>query len=251
MDAVVIGTASDNGPRSSEIYDTLLEIWPECRIMFSGHPRPSTVKAGGGKRVPVTVREHVWGAGRLRPTDPWPMIAAAGNGTFAFSRAGAGMCHLQQNEDLCAYRANAEMCLQTGNNGIGRVGADFWLPPGRRTPLSGNAGAHIGPSASVTSFTAVGPNGPVSTTRLEMYVEGVQVREALGFLLSAVAGKRLDAALAARCTNYLARRAESHLKYQPKSYNLERGLPYQEDWQSQDDALFALCAEAAAALAAR
>jgi len=245
MDAVVIGTASDNGPRTTDIYDTLLAIWPDLRVMFSGHPNRSSVSAKGKKRIPVTVREHVWSAGRLRKTYPWPRIAAPGRGVFAFSRAGAGMCHLQQNESLAAYRANAEMCLQTGNSGIGRVGADFWLPPGRRTPLSGSVGAHIGPSASVTSFTAAGPAGPVSTTRLEMYVEGMQAREAIGFLLQAMAESKLDAALAARCTDYLAKRAATHLKHQPKKYNYEKGLPYQEDWQTQEDALFALCAEAA------
>ena len=247
MDAAVIGTSSDNGPKTPAPYDTVQAVWPSPRIMFSGHPRPGEFKTSQGK-VPVPCAEQVWAAGTLRKTYPWPMIARPASGTFAFSRAGAGMCHLRQETELFAWRANPEMCLQCGQSGIGRVGADLWLIPGRKTPLSGDAGCHIGPSASVTAFTAPGPNGPVTTTRLEMYVEGMQAREALGFLLRALAEKKLDAALAGKCTEYLNARATNNLKYQPKSYNLEVGKPYEADWQEQEDKLFALCAEAAKAM---
>ena len=248
MDAVVIGTSSDNGPKTPAPYDTIKEIWPAPRIMFSGHPRPGEFNTSGKGKVPVPCAEQVWNAGSLRKTYPGPMTAKPANGTFAFSRAGAGMCHLQQDEELFAYRANAEMCLQCGQSGIGRVGADLWLIPGRKTPLSGDAGCHIGPSASVTAFTAPGPEGPITTTRLEMFIEGTQAREALGFLLKALAEKKLDAALAGKCTEYLNARAANNLKYQPKTYNLEVGKPYEADWQEQEDKLFALCAEAAKAM---
>jgi hypothetical protein len=100
----------------------------------------------------------------------------------------------------------------------------------------------------VTAFTAPGPDGPITTTRLEMYVEGMQVREALGFLLKALAEKKLDAALAGKCTEYLNARAAANLPVQPKSYNLEVGMPYMANWQEQEDKLFALCAEAARAM---
>ncbi len=248
MDAVVIGTSSDNGPRSPEPYDLVKAVWPSPRIMFSGHPRPGEFATGKKEKLPVTCGEQVWAAGTLRKTYPGPLAARPAFGTFAFSRAGAGMCHLQQDEELFAWRANAEMCLQCGQNGIGRVGADLWLIPGRKTPLSGDQGMHIGPSASVTAFTAPGPDGPITTTRLELYIEGMQVREALGFLLKALAEKKLDAALAGRCTEYLNARAAANLPFQPKTYNLEVGMPYRADWQEQDDKLFALCAEAAKAM---
>jgi hypothetical protein len=160
------------------------------------------------------------------------------------------MCHLQQDETLAAYRANAEMCLQSSQSGIGRVGADFWAiantnRPGFSIALSGDHGAHIGPSASITHFVAPGPKGPLTTTRLEMYVEGMQVREALAFLLAAVADKKIDAGLAARCDEYLLARATHNLPVQPKSYNLEVGMPYEPDWQAREDQLFALCGEVA------
>jgi hypothetical protein len=251
MDAVVIGTASDNGPRSPEPYDMFTAIWPQCRIMFSGHPCPRRFMTSRKVKVPVTVREHVWGAGRLRKQYPWPVVVKQAGGTFAFSRAGAGMCHLRQDRTLAAHRANPEMCLQCGQNGIGRVGADYWKLPGRETPLSGSSGAHIGPSASVTNFTEAGPKGPVGTTRLEMLAEGMQTREALGFLLSGLKSGRIGGALAGKCKTYLDARAAGHLKHQPKKYNLERGLPYQENWQAEEEKLFALCAEAARAMGLR
>jgi hypothetical protein len=252
MNTVVVGTSSDNGPRTPEVYDMLDELWPECRLMFSGHPRPGEFKTSRNKRMPVTCGEQVWAAGTLRKQYPWPMIAAPARGTFAFSRAGAGMCHLQQDESLAAFRANAEMCLQSGQSGIGRVGADFWPIPTANRPeisiaLSGDHGAHIGPSASITHFVAPGPKGPLSTTRLEMYVEGMQVREALAFLLAAVAEKKIDAGLSARCADYLSARAAHNLPYQPKSYNLEVGMPYEPDWQAREEELFVLCAEVAQA----
>jgi hypothetical protein len=81
-----------------------------------------------------------------------------------------------------------------------------------------------------------------------MFVEGMQVREALGFLLRALAEKKLDTSLAGKCTEYLNTRATSHLPHQPKKYNLERGMPYDASWQEQDEKLFALCAEAGKAL---
>jgi len=248
MDAVVIGTSSDNGPKTPAPYDTVKAVWPSPRIMFSGHPRPGEFALSDKSKVPVPCAEQVWAAGTLRPAYPWPMIARPASGTFAFSRAGAGMCHLRQETDIYAYRANAEMCLQCNQSGIGRVGADFWLPPGRKTVLSGDQGMHIGPSASITAFTAPGPQGPVTTTRLELFVEGMQAREALGFLLKALAEKKLDAALAAKCTEYLSARAAANRPFAPKTYNLEVGMPYRADWQEQEDKLFMLCAEAAKAM---
>ncbi|MCX7803930.1 MAG: DUF4091 domain-containing protein [Planctomycetota bacterium] len=248
QDAVVIGTSSDNGPKTPAPYDTLKAIWPDCRIMFSGHPRPGSFNTGNKEKLPVTCAEHVWAAGTLRKTYPWPVAARPASGTFAFSRAGAGMCHLHQDEELFAYRANPEMCLQCGQNGIGRVGADFWPVGARKIALSGDSGMHLGPSASVTAFVAPGPDGPVPTTRLEMFVEGMQVREALGFLLGALADRKLDPSLAARCGEYLNARAAANLPFQPKSYNLEVGMPYRPDWQEQDERLFALCAEVASAM---
>jgi hypothetical protein len=250
MDAVVVGTSSDNGPRTPEVYNMLAEIWPECRLMFSGHPRPGSFKTSTQKILPVTCGEQVWAAGTLRKQYPWPMVAAPARGTFSFSRAGAGMCHLQQDETLAAYRANPEMCLQSSQSGIGRVGADFWAiavtnRPGFSIALSGDHGAHIGPSASITHFTAPGPKGPLTTTRLEMYVEGMQVREALAFLLAAVAEKKIDAELSTRCASYLLARATHNLPFQPKSYNLEVGMPYEPDWQAREEQLFVLCGEVA------
>lgn len=247
-DSVVLGTSSDNGPRTPGVYTTFRETWPECRLMFSGHPNPGQFKTASNTVVPVTCREHVWGAGGLRKTYPLTWKAAPRNYQWAFSRAGSGACNLIQFSDLSAYRHNAEMCLQSGNNGLGRAGIDFYTIPGRPTLMCGNSGAHIGPAASITAMTFAGPTGPVTTARLEVYIEGVQVREAISYLLDSLDKKKITGDLATRCTEYLNKRAESHLRFQPKSYNLERGTPFIADWQQRDDALFALCVEVAKAV---
>jgi hypothetical protein len=219
--------------------------------MFSGHPIVSQAKTADGKVVPIPCREHVWAAGTLRKTYPLTWKCAPNAGLWAFSRAGAGACNLIQNSTLSAYRFNAEMCLQCGNNGIGRVGIDFFTLPGRPALMCGKSDAHIGQAASVTAFTFAGPGGPVTTDRLEMYVEGVQSREAISFLLAAVDEKKLDPAMAAKCADLLTRRAERNLPFQPKNYNLERGTPYTDDWQQREDGLYALCAEAGKSLAGK
>lgn len=244
LDVTVLGTSSDWGPRTAPPFDTLKAAWPECKLIFSGHPSRSTSDTTKKEKIPYAANESVWVIPRLQKAYPGPTAVKPGEGFWAFARAGASNATLSQSSPLVIFRNCPEMCLQSKINGVGRVGADFWpLPDRRSVPLCGTSSAHMGPAASTTAFTAAGPDGPVSTTRLEMFTEGMQVREALGFLIKALADKKLGEDLAAKCIAYLSERATSNLKHATRSYAMEF-THYDPDWQNQEARLFALCAEA-------
>jgi len=166
---------------------------------------------------------------------------------WVWSRYGAGACTLRQNDGLFGHRFNPEIILHTGWAGLGQSGADYWVMPDTKRPLCfayGGAGMY----ESITSFTAPGPNGPLGTERLEAFAEGLQVTEALVFLLKAVDGKKLDAALAAKCQEFLTKRATRNLGIMPGASGGNAPAPgraaaFLPTWQEDDDRLFSLCAE--------
>jgi len=100
---------------------------------------------------------------------------------------------------------------------------------------------------STLCITAPGPNGPVSTERLEMYIEGLQVNEAITFLLKALDDKKIDGALAAKCQERLTQRAARNLKLVEKAGRgwpaIDFNLEFFDSWQEDDETLFAMCAE--------
>ncbi|NLW50029.1 MAG: DUF4091 domain-containing protein [Candidatus Brocadiaceae bacterium] len=109
-----------------------------------------------------------------------------------------------------------EAAITGSQCGLGRLGADYWLvvkdKHGRRTarsyqryPESDWRNLFI-----ADSMLAPGPNGPVSTNRLEALREGVQDAEAYIVVEEAVTDEALKAKLgedlAGRCEEYLAAR---------------------------------------------
>jgi hypothetical protein len=157
----------------------------------------------------------------------------------AFPRQGAGANILKQGSSLAAYRLNPEKTLQCNLRGIGRVAADCWPVPGRKYRLCGSPG-QFNFYASIVDFFAPLEAGPVCTTRSEMFREGLQVREAITYLLQTLDGGRLDAALAAKVDALVLARAHDMLV--PEGH---------ADWFRDEDALFALCAEVAEAVRGR
>ncbi|MCK6472201.1 MAG: hypothetical protein L6R28_10685 [Planctomycetes bacterium] len=260
-DAAVIGTPSDNGPKTPEPVSMVKELWPEARLMFSGHPNPTQLPARDKSMVPVACREHVWAAGVLYKPDgakaggggkyPTPWKRGPTQLEWGFMRYGvACIHHLYESSPAAAWRAVEEATLQGNLNGVGRVGLDFWpLPvgnkPGNYRALSGDKGMHLGPSASTRMFFFPGPNGPVATWRSEVFREGLQIREAMIFLQQALERPGLEAELAERIREALDERARHYLRThqgQPMLWTAFEG----SGWQQRDGLLLRLCAEAEA-----
>jgi hypothetical protein len=213
-------------------------IWPDKGWLFSGHPNKKSV---GRDTAPIRCIEWVWGVGSI-----WnPATAKKGQCypafwknpsariSMAFPRVGAGPCVLRQNYPLVAYRLNPEKTLQCGQHGIGRVGLDFWryeVSPGRWRQLTAGGGQFTF-NAGIAWLLAPGPDGPVSTTRCEMFREGLQVREAMIYLQKAVHGNKVSSELAAKITQLLTERARNMLT--PGGHRR---------WRQNEDRLLALCA---------
>jgi hypothetical protein len=241
-DVALIGTASDSGPGKEEA-QTFKEIWPNKAWMFSGHPK---TKAVAGGVAPVTCAEWVWGVGTLwNPANgaAYPRPWKRGDGiSVAFPRFGAGAAELYTRSALATYRLNPEKTLQCGQDGIGRVGMNFWEfvdEQGRKRQLDFGLGTgQYFFNTAVPCFLGAGPAGPLPTTRSEMFREGLQVREAMTFLLQAADGGKLAPEMLRKCNDLLTRRAAGMIREMADDHH---------DWQENEDNLFALCAEVAAA----
>jgi len=128
----------------------------------------------------------------------------------------------ERNLDLDAHpstrwRYFAETAITGELRGVGRIGADYWkavkTAGGRRVACAGDrfaAGAWSGGwinLAVCNSLLAPGPDGPLATTRLVAFTEGVQQCEARIAIERALVDERLKArlgpALADRCQKSL------------------------------------------------
>ncbi len=246
LDVAAIGTAGDAYP-TKETATAFLKAAPKLPWFSTSHKNPSSYKTVDGQSVPVAFREHVWGVGSPRKPEyamPWK---TGGRNVWVWSRYGAGACILRQHDGLFGHRFNPEIILHTGWAGLGQSGADYWFMPDTKRPINfSDEGG--GMNESIVSFVAPGPGGPLGTERLEAFAEGMQVVEALVCLLKAVDGGKLDAALAARCQDFLAKRAARNLKIMPGASGGNapgpgRAAAFLPSWQEDDDKLFSLCAE--------
>lgn len=257
-DVAALGTGSDRQP-TPETVTMFQRIWPEGVWMSSSHMNPRTYRADDKESVPVWYREHVWSAGHLyvpgEKTGAYPRPWKRGRSDleWGFMRAGvACISALYESSRLTAWRMVAESTLQGNLTGVGRVGMDFWPIPtdGRRTrflALSGDVGAHLGPSASTRMFVYPGPNGPIATTRFELFREGMQNREAMIFLQQSLDVGGLDQELTGRINTLLDERATYYARTRQGQPML--WLAFESgDWRGRDQRLYALCAEVAGKL---
>jgi hypothetical protein len=241
-DVALLGTASDSGPTRGEA-QTFNAIWPGKGWVFSGHPRAT--KVGGGTAL-VKSRAWVWGNGRLwQPSKRSPKYPRPWKGSMiqvAFPRAGCSACTLKKDFPLSDYRTYAEKNMQCGQWGIGRVGLDFWTyvvkdSRGRvRRGQLHTPGGQFSFDNSIPYFVAPGPTGPVLTTHGEIYREGLQLREAMTWLLRKLDGGKLPAALAAEVDALILQRAK----------NITKAYCFRT-WREDENRLFALCARVAKA----
>ena len=219
--------------------------------------------------VPVAYNSIVWGGEVPDPAgkrlygwryNPRHII-------MTFNRPGATALSLHGFARPWSFRMWMESTLAGGRNGNGRVGGDFWRigmrPRGGSGRISSEASGgcggtlfgsylasgvgQVGLGNSTTDLFAPGPEGPVTTVRLENAREGNAEAEARIAIERALTDKArpLPAALAKRCRAILDERANV-LRMEP----IGAGGIARYRWQDRAEAIYAAAGDVAKALAA-
>ena len=112
---------------------------------------------------------------------------------------------------LC--RGIGEEMVRSGMDGVSDFGVDLFplrRPVGGYCTLAVGRGMNISPPwRSTAALLYPGPDGPVATERFEAFREGMEVAEAILYIETALAEKKLGAELAARAGRYLDDRTEA------------------------------------------
>jgi len=211
------------------------------------------------KKIPVRLNSIVWGGEVPDPAkkrlygwkcDPKHM-------TLNFNRAGASSLVLKGFPGPWCFRMWMESTIAAGRNGNGRVGGDFfslginlrslWKGTRARSEnIGGSSGTlygtyphsavgQTGLGNSTTDLFGPGPDGPVTTVRLENGRAGNQETEARVFIEKALLGKKVPEALAKECQDLLDRRTTALRMWQ-----LDRGrIPFGAfEWREMNRRLF-------------
>jgi len=142
------------------------------------------------------------------------------------------------------WRQLGEYNVAGGQRGIGRIGADFWsVIKDSRGRRQGQVWARYPQSSrrNLDIYTAVlapGPDGPVATTRYEIFREGIQECEARIFIEAALADKslaeRLSPALIARCEKVLIARISPMFRGQSNLQLDGHSWDFATSWRASD-----------------
>ena len=225
--SMMVGIGGDRTPSKTAVGD-LKTVAPDAKWVVSSHPFRTNLYG-----QPIGYLCHVWGIKGVG----YPALGQTTFGGYhgwknpfrvvAFPRYGSNLYGpgLRPRLPLAICRLAAETAIASqgkyksgGLRGFGRCGADFWPVIGskRRAKVvlerfpetSGWHGGWI--KYSTQAFLAPGEDGPISTVRFEMIVEGVQEAEARIFIEKAMidnaARAKLGSEMAARCQAMLDER---------------------------------------------
>jgi hypothetical protein len=267
-DKMLLGLAGDMGPDppTAAMFHRILPGvgWiAESHRLNRGYVRDARTKAKVpvrynsvcyGNQIPDPARQRMYG---WRHGDELLVMT--------FNRSGSGLL-LMGYPPPWAFRMWMESTLCAGRMGNGRVGGDYWhigarlLGEGKRGwgVIGGSGGTlfgrylhshadEAGLGRSCTDLFGPGPDGPVSTIRLENAREGNQQAEARVFIERALLNRRrpLPPALARKCREILDRRTHVLRLWRMQAADV---APFA--WQDRSRALFDAAAEVARALAA-
>ena len=130
---------------------------------------------------------------------------------LTFANAYRGNLNDQSLLPLC--RGIGEEMVRSGMDGVSDFGVDLFplrKPVGGYYTLAVARGMNMSPPGrSTAALLYPGPDGPVATERFEAFREGMEVAEAILFIETALAEKKLGADLAVRAGRYLDERTES------------------------------------------
>ena len=264
-DKILVGLAADLGPEpaTAAMFRRILPEagWiAESHILNRGYLYDSATKAG----VPVRYNSIVYGgdvpdpaARRLYGWQHEKDILV-----LNFNRSGSNLL-LMGYPPPWSFRSWMETTMACGRNGNGRVGGDYWhigaslLGDGERGwgIVGGSGGTMFGRythshadesglGRNCTDLFAPGPDGPVSTARLENAREGIQETEARIFIEKALLdkGRPLPPDLAKRCQQLLDERTNV-----ARLWKLGAPTLGAQGWQERSQRLYGAAAEVAAA----
>ncbi|MGQ9661712.1 MAG: glycoside hydrolase domain-containing protein [Kiritimatiellia bacterium] len=262
---LMLGLSGDFYPSRQAVED-LAAVAPGLRWIVHSHTYWEKVRG-----QPVGLLASVWGI--AGPRDPAAGADYYGNQRYYGWRNGL-VLHLPRAGNylgpwrtmlLAALYAAPETCLVSvgranakppGVRGFGRVGADFWevLPKGLgdrgaltlagRYPETGWGQLTL--NFSEPALLHPGRHGPVSTVRLEILREGLQVAEARVFLEKALLDPRsrekLEEALRQRCQAMLDEKVRDCLRRDWTWF-------IASDWRRRTREIFELAGQVATCLA--
>jgi hypothetical protein len=165
--------------------------------------KPYPLKGGGL----VSLHEHCYGMSMVPPFSKLPPVwSYRGRPGTAYFR----VAPFETRVSHIGYRIMAEQALFTRKQGVGRIGLDFWSvlgSPRRRRNLY-NRYPHSScaqRAPALYRLTWPGPEGAETTTRFELFCEGVQEAEAMIVISKGLDrhAYRLGPELARRCRRVL------------------------------------------------
>lgn len=243
-DTMMLGVKTDMSWVPKEIAQFFKDVAPGVPWVDQGHGPDTKILD-----VPVGFATCVWTARKavdpsIKRTygwqNPWMLVY--------FHR------DLVPSWPLTEFRLTTERVIGGNQRGIGRLGVDFWPAledsRGKKVIIAGRYPEGRAAQLSVKlAFLAPGPEGALSTVRLEMMREGIQECEARIFLESVVLddGQRtkLGEGLAQRCQTLLDERTRALLYEGPvKGHHEFIG----SGWQARSKALYEMAAEVKAAI---
>ncbi|MFH1022042.1 MAG: glycoside hydrolase domain-containing protein [Planctomycetota bacterium] len=237
----LLGISQDLGIHNG-VVQFFKQVFPEAKWHYGAHHRPQSPVEKGM----FALSEYMY--------VPW-----------AFGSLGsAPLCSWQKrpvtlisqriwdyHQPPMVVRTMVERALLIGDNGAGRMCLDFWPVKGS-TKLGAAISLYDRWPESVCaqrrphmSYLSVpGKDGACSTVKIEMYREGVQEAEARVFLEKAIAEKKVDGELAAKCLAVLNARAQFCRVVHSRPAPL--AAAYDGGWQQAAADLYRLAAEVAA-----
>jgi len=280
-DAMMLGPSGDYYP-SKAATDDLTAAAPDAEWLVHAHPSGS-LKSGIWGR-PVTYLACIWGQGWVADPDA-PRAYVKDQLRYYGWKNPVRLARFPRNElrrhTVGMLRPYLEGCVTnmgtcgtfgpsgrwdssakrrwSGNDGIGRVGADFWpVLKGRRGHSQPLAGRYV-PWGSLSIAKCLhhilgpGKDRPVPTARYEAWREALQENEARFFLERVLTDKAKRAgigeALATRAQDILDERVRIILDMS-LSYQGRKDAQYYicSGWQERSEQLYAIAAEVAKAL---
>ncbi len=264
--AIMYGISPDLKPAAKSI-GLMREMAPYASWVDHGHGRGGSLGAGEGKKkMPCGYTTVVWGAYHIRNPEDGPArfrshIYGWANtrqysGWFPRDIWRAGPIKLPSINRMMAERNTAG-----GQNGFGRMSADFWfvLGKGKRrgaiaSRFKNSNWAQL--NLRMAPYLAPGPDGADNTYKYQMIVEGVQESEARIIIERALKEKdqraKLGEDMAKRLQELLDDRARAIVGCYGNKKTKKKGdfNSYIEGWQERSEKLYKAVMEVQTVLAA-
>jgi hypothetical protein len=247
-ESIVIGLCGDTEP-DRETVDMFHEAAPWAKWAGQAHRgvyglrgnKVSTVANYGGKvwvsKIPDPAKERRFG---------WQVGVQGRPRIFTvFPRAGAPLV-LRSETNLAGHWIFQETYMLIGLRGASRIGAEFWPVVGdSKSRMATLVNLYDSPvptmNCSVIDLLAPGPDGAVSTARLETLYEGSQEAEARAFIEKAMQAKGDKLAIGGSQPDAMRQMLQDLLDERPRLLNAYGDLtPWYvgSGWEARSERLY-------------